>query len=123
MGSESSSNTTNISNNNQVYNVGLTGQNAVDALGRISQGLESVTARATAVQQSAFDFQRSVINQGGASLNSLIAAAQDVSARSIAAGTGQATPIVPTTEGSGVKNPTALVLVAGLAVAVFAFGK
>lgn len=127
MGSESSSNTTsntnNISNNNQVYNVGLTGADAANAIGRISQGLDSVTARATAVQQRAFDFQRSIINQGGQSLNSLIAAAQDVSARSIAAGSGQATPIVETTEGKGTGKPGTLLVLAGLAVAVFAFSK
>jgi hypothetical protein len=109
-------NTSNTYNSSTSYTtVGLTGAQAVDALGRINNYGQSITDNAVA-------FQRIASSQANEALANLLSTTRDISTRAIAASTGQATPIEnPNTTNS---NKTLVyVALAGTAIALYMFSR
>ena len=111
--STSTSNTINTSNN--YTTIGLTGEQATSALGRINE-------YGTAIANSTIEFQRIQSSQATETYNALIGAARDFSNRAVAASTGQATPIEDPNKTQS--NKTLIYLaVAGAAIAIYMFRK
>lgn len=141
-GDESSSadTITNTTNNTTTRDIGLTGQNAVDALLFINQttfeGLKGLGNTVASTYDKSFDFGKYVMgtsadifNQSTArvseSLANITNAARDISQRNIASSVGQAVPIqdipaatasVPTNSKSGVQT---WLIVGAVAIAGF----